>query len=120
MQRIARSVVLAASRRTQRSVLPSPRVSYATSSKQPGPTSQFYRTFSRPVAKVLVLAVFIYQFTYWGWVKLEADEHQQRINVEIAKLEAQVDALAKACKMEAMEKEAASAEEKPRTRKWWW
>ncbi|KAG6034552.1 hypothetical protein E4U41_006497 [Claviceps citrina] len=49
-----------------------------TASKQPGPTSQFYKTFTRPIAKVLTLAVFTYQFLYWGWVKLEADEHQQR------------------------------------------
>lgn len=39
--------------------------------------SQFYKTFTRPIAKVLVVAVFTYQFVYWGWVKLEADEHQQ-------------------------------------------
>ncbi|KAG5970575.1 hypothetical protein E4U55_001611 [Claviceps digitariae] len=128
MHRIARPVVSAASRRTQRSMLQLPRVSYATSSKQPGPTSQFYKTFTRPVAKVLVLAVFTYQFIYWGWSKLEADEHQQRTNVEIAELEAQVNALDKARKMqvqkknteEEKEKEVASAEQKPKTGRWWW
>ncbi len=34
----------------------------------------FYKTFGRPVAKVLLMATFVYQLTYWAWVKLEADE----------------------------------------------
>ncbi|KAF3770700.1 hypothetical protein M406DRAFT_247643, partial [Cryphonectria parasitica EP155] len=34
----------------------------------------FYKTFTRPVAKVLLMAVFTYQLAYWGWVKLEQDE----------------------------------------------
>jgi hypothetical protein len=34
----------------------------------------FYKTFARPVAKVLLMATFTYQFTYWVWVKLEKDE----------------------------------------------
>lgn len=36
--------------------------------------SQFYKTFTRPVFKVLLTAVFTYQVFYWSWVKLEADE----------------------------------------------
>jgi len=36
--------------------------------------SQFYRTFTRPIAKTLLIAVFIYQLAYWSWVKLETDE----------------------------------------------
>lgn len=36
--------------------------------------SQFYKTFTRPVAKVLLVAVFTYQVAYWSWVKLETDE----------------------------------------------
>ncbi|KAG5941879.1 hypothetical protein E4U53_007322 [Claviceps sorghi] len=109
MRRIARPV--AAAFRTRRV----PSVSYATTPR--GPTSQFYKTFTRPVAKVLVLAVFTYQFAYWGWAKLEADEHQRRINVEIAKLEARVRALDEALKEEERAKDA-GAEGKPRTR-WW-
>lgn len=34
----------------------------------------FYKTFTRPVTKVLLMAVFTYQLAYWGWVKLEQDE----------------------------------------------
>ena len=36
--------------------------------------SQFYRTFTRPIAKTLLIAVFVYQVAYWSWVKLETDE----------------------------------------------
>lgn len=36
--------------------------------------SQFYRTFTRPIAKTLLIAVFVYQLAYWSWVKLETDE----------------------------------------------
>ena len=35
---------------------------------------QFYKQFTRPMAKVLLLAVFTYQLAYWGWAKLETDE----------------------------------------------
>lgn len=38
------------------------------------PQAQFYKTFTRPIGKVLVLAVFTYQVAYWTWTKLEADE----------------------------------------------
>ncbi|CZR57892.1 uncharacterized protein PAC_07781 [Phialocephala subalpina] len=37
-------------------------------------TVGFYKTFTRPVAKVLLMATFTYQLAYWGWVKLEKDE----------------------------------------------
>lgn len=38
------------------------------------PQSQFYRSFTRPIAKTLLIAVFTYQLAYWTWVKLETDE----------------------------------------------
>ncbi len=34
----------------------------------------FYKNNSRPIFKVLLMSVFIYQLTYWGWVKLEKDD----------------------------------------------
>lgn len=44
----------------------------------------FYKTFARPIAKVLLMATLTYQFTYWLWAKSEADEvkreQQSRIN----------------------------------------
>ena len=42
--------------------------------------SQFYKTFTRPIAKVLLLAVFTYQVVYWSWMKLEADEVREERN----------------------------------------
>uniref|UniRef100_A0A0B7JRI1 Uncharacterized protein n=1 Tax=Bionectria ochroleuca TaxID=29856 RepID=A0A0B7JRI1_BIOOC len=44
------------------------------STKAPNPTSQFYKTFTRPIAKVVLGAVLTYQLVYWAWVKLETDE----------------------------------------------
>ncbi|KAL7931217.1 hypothetical protein V8C35DRAFT_310699 [Trichoderma chlorosporum] len=66
----------------------SPARSYAT--KQPGAAAQFYKTFTRPIGKVLVLAVFTYQVAYWTWTKLEADEHRAETDATIAALETTV------------------------------
>lgn len=38
------------------------------------PQSNFYKTFGRPVFKVSLSAIFVYQLVYWAWVKLEQDE----------------------------------------------
>lgn len=35
---------------------------------------EFYKTFTRPVAKCLLLAMFTYQLAYYAWVKLETEE----------------------------------------------
>ncbi|TAQ89795.1 hypothetical protein B7494_g1905 [Chlorociboria aeruginascens] len=47
----------------------------------------FYKTFTRPVAKVLLMATFTYQFAYWAWVKLEKDELKAEKLAEVQKLE---------------------------------
>ncbi|KAK9439519.1 hypothetical protein VB005_07675 [Metarhizium brunneum] len=114
LERISRPVALAASRRLPLAARPRGRW-YATA-KEPGPTSQFYKTFTRPIAKVLVVAVFSYQLIYWGWVKLEADEHRQKTDAEIADLEAKVGTLDKALKDDAEAKEA----ETPKKKGGWW
>lgn len=36
--------------------------------------AQFYKTFTRPIAKVLLMAVLTYQVAYYGWTRLETDE----------------------------------------------
>jgi hypothetical protein len=36
--------------------------------------TNFYKTFTRPIAKALLLATFTYQLSYYLWVKLEKDE----------------------------------------------
>ncbi|KAG8416183.1 hypothetical protein J3459_013679 [Metarhizium acridum] len=111
--RISRPVATTVSRRLPFAARPTGRL-YATA-KEPGPTSQFYKTFTRPIAKVLVVAVFTYQSIYWGWVKLEADEHRQKTDAEIADLEAKVSTMDKALKAEVEAKEA----EKPKKKGWW-
>ncbi|TVY47723.1 Inner membrane assembly complex subunit [Lachnellula occidentalis] len=42
--------------------------------KEVSPHIGFYKTFSRPIAKVLLMATFTYQSVYWGWVYLEKGE----------------------------------------------
>ncbi|RDA86535.1 hypothetical protein CP532_1908 [Ophiocordyceps camponoti-leonardi (nom. inval.)] len=69
---------------------PTQQRTFASSTGQPGPTSTFYKTFSRPIAKTLILAVFTYQLAYWAWAKLEADDVRAEQLANIAQLEAQV------------------------------
>ncbi|KAJ9142543.1 hypothetical protein NKR19_g7185 [Coniochaeta hoffmannii] len=63
------------------------------SSVGPSLTGEFYKTFTRPVAKCLLLAMFTYQLAYYAWVKLETDEIRHEKDAEIASLEEQVKAL---------------------------
>ncbi|PSR79197.1 hypothetical protein BD289DRAFT_485684 [Coniella lustricola] len=63
---------------------------FASSQKQPSNVAQFYKTFTRPVAKVLLLAIFTYQLAYWGWVKLEQDETRVDREAEMVALESAV------------------------------
>ncbi|PQE11349.1 Inner membrane assembly complex subunit 17 protein [Rutstroemia sp. NJR-2017a BVV2] len=51
------------------------------------PQRNFYKTFTRPVAKVLLMAAFTYQLVYWGWVKLEKNEMMEDKRREIRGLE---------------------------------
>ena len=54
---------------------PTVRMRNAWSWRGTNPTqSAFYKQFTRPFAKVLLIAVFTYQLTYWSWIKLETDE----------------------------------------------
>ncbi|OAA66268.1 hypothetical protein ISF_04106 [Cordyceps fumosorosea ARSEF 2679] len=67
-----------------------PTRAYATEPSA-NPASSFYKTFSRPIAKVMILAVFTYQVAYWSWIKLEADEAREKIDAEIETLEKKVE-----------------------------
>ncbi|KAK1780469.1 hypothetical protein QBC45DRAFT_348901 [Copromyces sp. CBS 386.78] len=67
--------------------------SSSSPSNPPSATGVFYKTFTRPVAKCLLTALFVYQVIYWGWSKLEVDEIKEERQAEITKLEAQVRAL---------------------------
>ncbi|KAF4976603.1 hypothetical protein FZEAL_6750 [Fusarium zealandicum] len=66
------------------------RRNFASQTKQPSATSQFYRSFTRPIAKTLLLAVFTYQLAYWTWIKLETDEVRAERDATIADLETTV------------------------------
>ncbi|KAJ9142658.1 hypothetical protein NKR23_g7110 [Pleurostoma richardsiae] len=65
------------------------------SSQPPSPSSSFYKTFGRPIAKVSLMAIFTYQVAYWGWSKLETDEIRAEKTSEIAALESEVKSLQK-------------------------
>lgn len=43
----------------------------------PRSQAEFYKTFTRPVAKCLLLAMLTYQLAYFAWVKLETDENKE-------------------------------------------
>ncbi|KAL6849778.1 hypothetical protein ACO1O0_009323 [Amphichorda felina] len=75
---------------------------------QPTPRSQseFYKTFTRPVAKVLLIAVLTYQFVYWSWMKLETDEIRAETDATISDLEAKVEEYKKKAAAEAKGKDA--------------
>ncbi|KAL2118919.1 hypothetical protein VTJ04DRAFT_5878 [Mycothermus thermophilus] len=55
-------------------VLIHPHIRRYSTQKQPSPTGAFYKTFTRPVAKCVLIAVFVYQLIYFGWTKLETEE----------------------------------------------
>ncbi|KAF8847016.1 hypothetical protein BDZ45DRAFT_682145 [Acephala macrosclerotiorum] len=63
--------------------------------KPVSPHVGFYKTFTRPVAKVLLMATFTYQLAYWGWVKLEKDEIKRQKTAEIESLEKKLGELTK-------------------------
>ncbi|KAK7425459.1 hypothetical protein QQZ08_008024 [Neonectria magnoliae] len=65
------------------------RRSYSTK-KQPSPTSLFYKQFTRPIAKTMLIAVFTYQLAYWVWTKAATDEIRAERDATIAGLEATV------------------------------
>ncbi|KAG8525427.1 uncharacterized protein KY384_009071 [Bacidia gigantensis] len=51
------------------------------SNKHPPPTSPhigFYKQFGRPVAKVFLGAIFVYQVVYLGWTIIETDVVRDR------------------------------------------
>jgi hypothetical protein len=39
---------------------------------------QFYKAWSFPIMKVFLVAMFTYQLTYFGWLKLETMDEKER------------------------------------------
>ncbi|KAM9880176.1 hypothetical protein VDGL01_05760 [Verticillium dahliae] len=74
--------------------------SYATANKPPSAVANFYKTFTRPTLKVLLMATLTYQIAYLAWTKLEMDEIKAERTQEVQTLEAQVDELRKGQQME--------------------
>ncbi|KAI6351341.1 hypothetical protein MCOR25_010005 [Pyricularia grisea] len=69
-------------------------IRYSSSSpKQPSLSGNFYKTFGRPILKVVLSAMFVYQVAYYAWVKMETDEITRDRQAEIAKLEDTLSAL---------------------------
>ncbi|KAK3995662.1 hypothetical protein QBC44DRAFT_320052 [Cladorrhinum sp. PSN332] len=74
-----------------RAVRPSTRQLRCYSEQRPrSATGDFYKAWTRPVAKTALLAVFTYQLIYWGWTKLEYDDIKETRQAEITRLEALV------------------------------
>jgi len=67
----------------------------AQGQKTVSPHIGFYKTFTRPIAKVLLMATFTYQLAYWAWVKLEKEEIKRERSAEIEGLEKQLGELTK-------------------------
>ncbi|KAG9230242.1 hypothetical protein BJ875DRAFT_488168 [Amylocarpus encephaloides] len=63
--------------------------------KPVSPHAGFYKTFTRPIAKVLLMATLAYQIVYWSWVKLEKDEIKAQKIAEIKELEEELQKLIK-------------------------
>ncbi|KAM0335741.1 hypothetical protein ACHAQA_000791 [Verticillium albo-atrum] len=69
--------------------------SYATAKKPPSAVANFYRSFTRPTLKVLLMATLTYQTAYLAWTKLELDEIKAERAQEVETLESQLDELQK-------------------------
>ena len=51
--------------------------------KQPSRVGAFYKSFSAPILKCFLGALFTYQLAYFGWMKLEAIEEAELKREEI-------------------------------------
>jgi hypothetical protein len=58
--------------------------------------SKYYKSFSYPILKTFLIALFTYQIAYYAWLKLEIIEEKHGKLVEIGDLQEQLrDAVAK-------------------------
>ncbi|KAF1815966.1 hypothetical protein P152DRAFT_471328 [Eremomyces bilateralis CBS 781.70] len=55
--------------------------------------TNFYKTFTRPFAKVFLGALFTYQVLHWSWLKLESLETKHQTAAELERLEGQIQSL---------------------------
>ena len=53
------------------------------SSEPPSRPQSFNKTFSRPIFKVALMAIFTYQLAYYGWKRLEQNETRAFLNSKL-------------------------------------
>ncbi|KAL5121911.1 hypothetical protein ACEQ8H_000127 [Pleosporales sp. CAS-2024a] len=53
-------------------------------------TGAYYKTFSYPVLKTFLIALFTYQITYYAWLKLQVVEEKHTKSREISDLQEQL------------------------------
>ncbi|KAF9692425.1 hypothetical protein EKO04_009486 [Ascochyta lentis] len=58
--------------------------------KQPSKVGLFYKSFSAPILKCFLGALFTYQLAYFGWMKLEAIEEAHDKKTEIRGLQGEL------------------------------
>ncbi|KAM0279996.1 hypothetical protein ACHAQH_004325 [Verticillium albo-atrum] len=92
---LARPITTAPRARLSQTLLRPATRSYATADKPPSAVANFYKSFTRPTLKVLLMATLTYQIAYLGWTKLEMDEIKAERTQEVETLEAQVEDLRK-------------------------
>lgn len=69
------------------SIEPQPPSPTPQSPKQPSRVGAFYRSFSAPILKCFLGALFTYQLAYFGWMKLETIEETHDKKTEIKGLQ---------------------------------
>lgn len=63
--------------------------------QQSNPHRDFYKQFSRPVAKNFLIAVLTYQVLYYAWLKMESIEVKEEKGSEMKALEGELKGLTK-------------------------
>ena len=58
-----------------------------SAAKTPSAHRGFYKQFGRPIAKVFLMSMAVYQTAYYMWLKLEKDEEARDQSAEIEGLE---------------------------------
>ncbi|KAJ8114847.1 hypothetical protein OPT61_g3367 [Boeremia exigua] len=71
-------------RNTRRNLSIEPQAPPPQPPKQPSKVGAFYKSFSAPILKCFLGALFTYQLAYFGWLKLETIEeaHEKRTEIK--------------------------------------
>ena len=77
-------------RTTRRNLSIEPQAPPPEPPKQPSKVGAFYKSFSAPILKCFLGALFTYQLAYFGWMKLETIEEVRNQKTEIKGLQEQL------------------------------